>query len=160
MRALNLSPLFVAGLLSTCGAPAPAQAQYAPTTIGMHMFSVHTHKVDVIAQKDWNNLNPGMYAKWDNGLVIGGYYNSIRRTSFYVGYAYPLTDNFDVVVGAITGYYGDVPTGTYGTRKVLPLIVPSYHFRLTDDVVGRVHFIPKTGKYAAAAFHFSIEKRF
>lgn len=156
MKLFTLAPMFIAGMLSTCGYPAPSQAQ----TMGLHMFSVHAHKYDAIGATNWNNNNPGAYIKWDNGVVVGTYYNSIRKQSSYVGYTIPLSDNIDVVVGAVTGYYGAVPSGTYGTKKVLPMVVPSVHFPLIDNMRGRVHFIPKTGKYAAAAVHFSIEASF
>ena len=158
MKLLNLPVMFLTGFLATCGSPAPSQAQERPLTLGVHTVSYHVNKIDPISHNKWNNANPGLYVKWDN-VVVGGYYNSIRKPSFYVAYAYPLTGNIDLTVGAITGY-GDIHVGTngyYGGYKIMPLVSPSFHFPITDKVEGRVHYTPKAGKYSTHAVHFSIE---
>lgn len=165
MKLLNLPIMFLTGFLATCGSPAPSQAQErgAPTTIGVHTFSMHSSKVDIVSLEKWNNINPGIYAKWDDGLVIGGYYNSLRKPSLYVGYSVALNASFDVVVGAITGYRGGdklANGGKYPGYPIMPMLVPSFHFPIGEKIEGRVHYVPKISKFGAQAVHFSIESRF
>lgn len=144
-------------------------------TLGVHVGSVHGTKLDTTAGKPWNNTNPGVYYMTevegsdllglsivpDGRYVIGTYYNSIRKQSVYVGYVYPVTDYLDVVVGVVTGYNGKADNGrAYSGYPVMPMLVPSVHFPLYDNVEARVHVIPKVAKGGAAAVHFSVEVRF
>ena len=140
-------------------------------TLGVHIGSYHMEKQDITAGRPWNNVNPGVYYMWeaDEGLsilpsgryVVGSYFNSIRKQSAYVGYVYPVTDYLDVVVGLITGYSGEAANGRrYSGYPVMPLIVPSVHFPLFDNVEARIHVLPKAAKGGSTAVHFSIEMRF
>lgn len=132
--------------------PAANAEGLKPDTFGVHVGSYHVEKVDPVTNKGWNNTNPGAYLRWDN-VVVGTYYNSIRKQSVYAGYVYPLTDNIDVVVGAVTGYNGP----GYSAKAVMPMVVPSFHFAVAKDVEARVHFLPKAAKGGATAIHFSLE---
>ena len=87
-------------------------------TIGFHLGSIH------FPNKDFNNINPGIYLKTENNYVAGGYYNSIRKPSFYVGKNFEYK-NFSIIVGGVTGYDRAIIT---------PLVLPSvklWDFRLT-----------------------------
>lgn len=88
--------------------------------IGLHMGSVH------LPAEDYNNFNPGVYIVNEQGYVAGGFYNSHRRASFYVGRQLQLYGPVTVVVGGITGY---------DRAPVVPMLVPSVrlseHFRLS-----------------------------
>lgn len=125
---------------------------------GMHIGSKH------FPAHDWNNRNPGIYltgevsglstsySQWANGRwVAGTYYNSERKESFYVGRILPVFDNLDVVVGAITGYKA---------YAVMPMVVPSVHFRVVGNWSARIHYLPKVASDGAHVVHLSIERKF
>lgn len=130
-----------------------ANAELIVHTMGVHVGSQH------FPASSWNNVNPGIYfrgtinnAGWASGdYVVGSYYNSERKGSAYVGYVYPVSDHFDMVVGAITGYKA---------APVLPMVVPSVHFLLVSDVELRIHYLPKIDKGGAHVVHLSLERRF
>lgn len=130
----------------------PERNVLAPTAVGVHLVSVHSSKLDLVAGKPWNNSNPGLYARWDR-LVVGTYYNSIRRQSVYAGYVYPLHDNFDVVLGVVTGYDGR----GYSAKPVMPMVIPSAHFALTKDITLRANLAIGVQKNSATALNFAIE---
>lgn len=133
----------------------PANAQsVTPDVVGVHLGSVHSTSRDEVAGKPWNNTNPGIYFRWDN-VAAGMYRNSIRKDSYYVAYVYPVTDYFDVTVGAITGYSGP----GYAAKPVMPMVIPSVHFPISDRLSGRIHVAPKVAKGGATAVHFSLEWR-
>lgn len=56
----------------------------------------------------FNEVNPSISYRLDNGIEIGMYKNSFYRTSTYVGYNYRLYENskvrVEVIGGAVTGY--------------------------------------------------------
>lgn len=137
-----------------CSEKANAAEGWGPDVVGIHVGSYHVEKYDPTARQPWNNHNPGLYGRW-NDIVVGTYYNSIRRQSVYVGYVYPLTSYADVVVGAVTGYNGP----GYSAKAVMPMVVLSVHFPITNGIEGRVHVIPKVAKGGATAVHFSVEWR-
>jgi len=105
-------------------------------TIGLHLTSVHN-------KTGFNNDNPGIYFRLDNGFTAGTYYNSEYRQSTYIGrtitYKY-----FEVSYLAINGYQ----------ERILPVVVPSRRF----GDYGRVSLI--LNPLGASALHFSIEKNF
>jgi len=105
-------------------------------TLGLHLQSVHN-------KTGFNNDNPGIYFRLDNGFTAGTYYNSEYRQSTYVGktFAYRY---FEVSYLAINGYQG----------RILPVAIPSR--RLGDH--GRISLI--LNPLGASALHFSIEKNF
>lgn len=156
---MNLAPLFLSGFLATCGGVQPAAAQ-APDAIGMHIGSVHSNNYDPVAKRNWNNANPGLYAKWNVGndmgaYVVGSYYNSIRKQSVYAGYAYPVLPNLDVVVGVVSGYNGP----GYRAKAIMPMVVPSLHFPITDTISARFNLAIGVGKGSATALNFALEYR-
>jgi len=127
---------------------------FKPTDFGVHFVSIHSSKMDVVAGRPWNNSNPGIYARWDR-VVVGTYYNSIRRQSVYAGYAYPVHENVDVVFGVVTGYDGR----GYAAKPVMPMIIPSAHFALTKDVSVRINLAVGVQKNAATAVNLALEWR-
>lgn len=127
----------------------------APDVVGLHIGSWHTSKVDHVAGRPWNNYNPGIYARWDN-IVVGTYLNSIRKQSYYVGYAYPLFEHVDIVLGVVSGYSGP----GYKARPVMPMVIPSIHFPISDSVHGRINIAFGIGKGSATAVNFAVEYRF
>lgn len=117
-------------------APASAQDKY-----GLHLGSVHFPK------DEFNNFNPGAYARWNNGLTVGGFYNSERRVSLYAGYTYEI-GRFAVTMGAVTGYR---------RSKVLPMVIPTLRVGSIHGVDMRLAFIPKLEKGMSNALHLMLE---
>lgn len=104
-------------------------------TIGLHLGSQH------YPSQNYNNFNPGMYVRFNNDYTIGGYYNSERKMSFYIGKTYDWK-NFSVTVGGITGY----------NKTAYPMIIPSV--KLGNF---RIALLPKVESGGSAVIHFMYE---
>lgn len=115
---------------------------FTVATIGLHMVSVH------LPARDHNDFNPGVYVVNEQGYVAGGYYNTQRRASFYLGRSFEVYGTaVSLTIGGVTGY-------DYG--PVTPLVAPSIkwgNFRITG--------VPRVGGVTdSAALHLSTEWRF
>jgi hypothetical protein len=124
--------------IAFCSALNPASAQ---TTVGAHLVTGHT-------SPGFNDSNPGMYFRLDNGFTAGSYFNSERRQSNYMGITVPVFDGaFDVSVLAMTGYRKDAALA----------VVPSKSFALGSGYSVRLTLLapPKS----TAAMHFSFERQ-
>lgn len=121
----------------------------APDVVGVHTFSVHSAPRNGGAGPGWNNNNFGAYARWDN-TVVGAYHNSLNRNTVYVAYLYPVTNWLDVAFGLASGY---------NVKPLTPLVVPSVHWRIMGNWVGRVNVVPGIGKGSATAVNFALEYR-
>jgi hypothetical protein len=90
----------LASFLAIASVSLPASAG----TVGLHIASYHD-------APGFNNTNPGLYVKLDNGVVIGGYHNSLRRQSLYAGKHYSLYESgameLGLTVGLVGGYHGN-----------------------------------------------------
>lgn len=109
-------------------------------TLGIHLGSQHS-------KPGFNDVNPGLYYRADDGATVGAYHNSLRRTSVYAGYTLvgdtPIPEvSYSLGLGVITGY----------TKPVMPLVAPSLHYGPV-----RVTFIPNTKQTGAAVLHLSLE---
>lgn len=112
----------------------PVQAE---VTVGLHLVSAHT-------TDNYNNDNLGGYVKV-NDVVVGSYYNSVRRQSSYAAYIWHIGP-VDLATGLITGY----------RPEAVPLIAPSvalHGMRLT--VIPQVPGITKV-----TVVHLSLEHTF
>lgn len=128
---------FLAFVFATIGSTAVAQA-----IIGVHVATAHF-------APGYNDSNPGLYARLANGLTIGTYYNSERRTSTYVGITCTdLYKSVDVSVLVLTGYRTDP----------LPAIVPSKRIDLDNRFGVRISLLLPPN--SAPAMHFSLEQVF
>lgn len=130
---------------------------YAINTVGLHLGTKHFSQNKVSskhAQGTWNDFNPGMYVKLQNGITFGTYYNSERKQSAYVGRTFSknLTQNLEIAatVGIISGY----------NKSVLPLVLPTAAYKFHQDFAARVGFVPKVNKQGSAGLHFMVEKQF
>ena len=110
--------------------------------IGIHIGSYHVNNQ---TGQELNNINPGAYVELTNGVVLGSYYNSLRRNSEYVGFKVEGPYHTSVIVGAITGY----------SDKPILAIIPSVNWGPV-----RLSYIPKVSLTKVHTFHISIEKRF
>lgn len=114
-----------------------AASVQAEVTVGLHLASVHT-------EDNYNNDNLGGYVKVGN-IVVGSYYNSVRRQSTYAAYVWQMGP-VAIATGLITGY----------RNEAVPLIAPSvaYHgVRLT--VIPQVPGVTKV-----TVMHLSLEHTF
>ena len=112
----------------------PVQAE---VTVGLHLVSAHS-------TENYNNENLGGYVKVDN-IVVGSYYNSIRRQSSYAAYIWHIGP-VDLTTGLITGY----------KPEAVPLIAPSVAYggvRLT--VIPQINGVTKV-----TVMHLSVEHTF
>ena len=110
-------------------------------TIGLHIGSHH------FPAKNYNNSNPGLYYRTDEGWTVGGYCNSLRRNSFYAGYTWKF-GALDVTTAGVTGYF----------HKVQPLLVPSLSLFTYRGVTPRVAYIPQVEKKVGAhVLHLMVE---
>ena len=121
-----------------------------PVALGLHIGSRHFEARD---SGTWNDNNPGVYARWSNGLVVGTLRNSERRQSVYVGKVFETPRwhglGADVTVGGITGY----------ARDVSPLLALSGSLKF-GQAAARLSYLPKAHPAASAAVHFSTEWSF
>jgi len=123
--------------------------QAGATTIGAHLGSWHD-------RPGFNNTNPGLYVKLDNGVTAGYYRNSIRGNSAYLGHTSSVdlvgTVRAEATIGLITGYT---------VSKVMPFVIPSVSVEVFPTVRARLIFIPMVVKEIGAnVFSLSIEKEF
>lgn len=120
----------------------PAFAQ----TVGVHLVSTH-------GDDGYNNTNPGIYVRFDNGFTVGSYLNSYKRQSTYVGYTLEHraeTLSAAVTVGAVTGY----------RKAVMPLLVPSVAYHIGPNAV-RVAYAPKPPQGGGSwCLHLMAERHF
>jgi hypothetical protein len=110
-------------------------------TIGLHLASAHAHG-------GYNNSNPGIYLRLDNGVTFGTYRNSDRRQSAYLAYTWESTEwhrfSAGLTAGGVTGY----------DRKVSPMLVPSVAFSGV-----RLGIVPRP-RGGSSALHLMVEHRF
>ena len=110
-------------------------------TVGLHVVSEH------VPQRTFNNVNPGLYYRSDTGWTVGGYRNSLRRTSVYGGYSLgfgPLA----VTAGAVTGYQDPVQ----------PMLVPSLRLFTHEGISARLAYIPRVEKRISSnVWHLMVE---
>jgi hypothetical protein len=124
-----LQPSRLIATLAACPALLLCAAPAAADTVGYHLVSAH------IPAKDYNNINPGIYYRLDEGVVGGVYRNSFKRASVYVGYTW-LYKDFGLTLGAVTGY----------KNSVQPLLVPTVALYTHRDYTLRLAFIPQVEK--------------
>ncbi|MCI4427663.1 MAG: hypothetical protein JHC40_00700 [Burkholderiales bacterium] len=113
-------------------------------TLGLHLVSVH------MPAHDFNNFNPGIYYRNDDGWTAGGFYNSLRQTSFYAGYTWQYRA-LGLTVGGATGYQ----------YAVQPLLVPSLRLFSNEGFSARLAFIPRVEKRIESnVLHLTVEYSF
>lgn len=123
-------------------AVATSTAMHADTpTVGVHVGSHH------FPARDFTNFNPGLYARWGNGLTVGALRNSERRFSAYAGHTSEWGP-FTLTVGVITGYR---------RSDVLPLVVPTVRVGRIGQSTVRLALLPQVASGGATAIHLMME---
>lgn len=113
-------------------------------TFGLHIASVH------MPAHNFNNFNPGVYYRNDEGWTAGGYYNSLRRVSVYAGYTWQYRA-LGLTVGGATGY----------EAPIQPLLVPSLRLFSTERFSARLAYIPQVEKRIESnVLHLTVEYSF
>lgn len=146
MKQLILSAALVAASLNA------AAEEPSLKILGVHAASVHS-------EGNWNNFNPGLYAQFSDGRVIGTYYNSERGVSVYAGKNYTLaatsqeTLALEATVGVMLGYKA---------MPVAPFAVPSVRLALGEGKHARLTLLPTKliDKKMPNVLHLSLEQHF
>lgn len=117
--------------------------------IGVHLVSQHYPK------RTYNNNNPGMYFRADNGITAGFYDNSYNQWSVYAGYTYHWNVKGwepAVTLGAITGY---------PKASVMPVAVPTLATPpLIETARLRLGYKPKVGRNSSDVIHLIVVSSF
>lgn len=148
---------------------APVSCRAEGLTFGVHLASTH-----IPARPEYNNVNPGLYLRTAEGLTLGAYRNSYRRTSVYAGWTFE-RGPFAFTVGATTGYRKrswDQPcpdgggTSSIQTCRITegetngylaPILSPSVRLPAVAGFTPRLSYVPSIGA-GSSVFHLSIEK--
>ena len=156
-KTTRLIATLAAALLATTAQAQQADTTapaWAPTTVGVHLVSRHSS----YAQR-WNDTNPGVYARWSNGLTVGTFHNSERAQSVYAAWSHdwPVVEaagaslNAGITLGAVTGYQ---------RAPLLPLVAPSLRLGIGQHAGLRATFLFNPTKGGAHAVHLSAEWSF
>ena len=114
--------------------------------IGLNLATAH-------GKAGYEDLNPGIYYRADNGLTAGVYRNSQGHTSVIGGWTWETPNKqFALTVGAVTGYEA---------AKVMPAVIPSVRFGDPKGIALRMSLLPKPPVHSSTwGLHFSLEKEF
>ena len=143
--------LFAAAMLLSFAAQATEpRSAWAPSHVGLHIGSHHLSAAPA-GSPAWNDRNPGVYARWASGVVVGTLYNSERRQSAYAAYMLESPRwhglSASVMAGAITGY----------TKPIKPLASASVALDLSTRATLRLSYLPKSHPKSSAVVHLSAE---
>ena len=149
-------------------------------SVGLHLVSVH-----IPAREGQHNFNPGIYVRFDNGVTLGTYHNTLGKQTFYAGYTVE-HGPFALTLGAASGYQRQ-ETVTLGTMKpctleqaaanggacvqqsrhtdtssgtkayLTPMLAPSVRLPDVLGLVPRISYIPGLAG-SSNVFHLSIER--
>ena len=125
------------------------------TTLGLHAGSAHFPSGSY-----QNNFNPGVYLRTDDGLTIGGYYNTLRRVSVYAGYTFEYGP-LGLMGGVVTGYQPkNINSLSYGQGKALtPMLALSLRLPPLGGFKPMLMLVPPF-RSSPAVLHMAFEHRF
>jgi hypothetical protein len=98
----------------------------------------------------YNDYNPGLGYRWNNGWNVGFYYNSFYKTSVYSAKEFMLSDNVGLIAGGVTGYKSS--TG----YSVAPLLGAEWCQPITDKLSAVMLVIPAF-RNSPGVLHFAAE---
>ncbi|API58533.1 hypothetical protein BSL82_03760 [Tardibacter chloracetimidivorans] len=106
-------------------------------------------------RRSYNNANPGLYARCNSGIQVGGYYNSERNFTAYASYVKDLR-----IVGPVSAW-GAVGLATgYERHRITPIALVGGKLDLGDRLALRVGYAPKVAKANDTHLvHFALEWR-
>jgi hypothetical protein len=132
-------------------------ATIAAWTLGAHLLSFHApgaYTSDAGRRVAYERVTPGLYLRAPSGLTFGAYRNSYGDGSAYAGWTFETEDKrFALTVAGVAGYK---------RAAVLPMVIPSVRFSLTDDdkMALRIAGAPRIEKGGAALLHVAVEAPF
>lgn len=106
---MKLRLYFIAWFLLLALLLTPHMAAAQVTTVGVHGVTRHDPGLGA------NDVNPGVFAIFESGFLVGTYYNSHFRQSFYAGWTTPEWYRMRLSFVGVTGYFA----------PVTPIIMPS-----------------------------------
>lgn len=118
-----------------------------PFVGGLHLGSYHN------PAQEYNNFNPGVYMRDPEGMQLGVFRNSYKKTSVYAAQMFEYK-YVDVLVGVATGYPGK--TG------LMPMLGLSKAFEIDKGSALRLTLLPcrsegKTGMVAHMTLEFALK---
>lgn len=99
----------------------------------------------------YNNATIGLGYKWENGWIVGGYYNSYQKPSMYVSRHLMFNDHVGVVAGLATGY--NILDKDVGGVTVFGGI--AFRAEVSNNTFANVYIGPGIGSTSSVA-HFSV----
>lgn len=128
--------------------------------VGLHLLSVH-----IPSYQYGNDHNYGLYVRAPSGATVGGFRNTIGRTSFYGGWTFTLDTGIlntevDLTAGFITGYKRECTESVcrgYSPGALAPLLAPSVSWPNRSGFSPRITFLPAVAE-RSAVIHLSIER--
>jgi hypothetical protein len=137
--------------------------------VGLHLFSDHHPSLPY-----QNNHNLGAYVETVEGWTVGGYRNTLDRTSLYAGWTWRPVNHLALTLGGVSGYRKETraiscpelyrrhkikaQAGCYETlgwsnHAIAPMVAPSL-----EAGPARLWYIPKAGN-ASSVIHLSVQWR-
>ena len=104
---------------------------------GVHLGTLHFDR-----STNYNEFNLGLYVR-SGRWATGAYWNSHRKPSAYIAYAFPLSQRWSLHAGFVSGY----------NKTVMPVAALSYSL---DGGLG-VSLIPSSPKGGSGGVHLSYE---
>jgi hypothetical protein len=158
MKAIALAALFVAGVAHA--------DEVVIHTLSWHSKPMKDYTVRYIypdgsfayekrVTEPYNNVNPGLGYRWDNGWNVGYYHNSYSRSSLYFVKDWQWTRRFGFMLGAATGYKDENRTG------IMPLAGFTFRQPLTERTILGIQYAPAIGNHTAvvhATISYSLHK--
>ena len=115
--------------------------------IGLHLATAH---FGAPADAKFNDTNPGIYLRAENGMTVGAYRNSYGIGSAYVAKTWTTADGrWSITAGGVTGY---------PRARASPLLVPSVRLPIADGWAARIGYLPKPHSQGAHGLHMSLER--
>ncbi len=108
-------------------------------------YSKNGKNQHTVTENQYNNINPGIGYKTDNGLMVGYYDNSYHKPTFYLAQEYMFNQYVGVFGGVGTGYKSVVG---YDLNVLGGLV---FRYQLTDKIGLNLMTLPPIGKMTGVA---------
>ena len=126
---------------------------YDLTTTYVDVYGNVLHKD--VQKIHYNNANPGIGYRTDNGWMVGYYDNSYNKTTIYAAKEWMFTEHLGIILGLGSGYKFN--TG----HNISPVGGINYKLPLTDTLGVDVIMLPPIGKMSGVihvAMSFKLNK--
>jgi hypothetical protein len=162
MRFLFLCLVLIVSTFTTTPAaaaglhPDAAQPRHPlePVRVGFHAGSWHSNRsaCESAGLAECRQYNPGAYVQTAGGWLVGGYQNSVDRSTFYAGRIL-----WHAQRGPLSLDLAGVLATGYPAAKVVPLVTPTLGIRIAPRVALQVGYLPRLGKINEThVLHFGV----